>query len=379
MEEKKTSKLFLDYIPAALKLNKETYIEYYVKHPKKGKLVRKKIRLNRIKSKTERKKYGIKMVKEINQRLNRGWNPFIEEEGARSFENIYDIFSVWLKEKARELRPDSMRSYSSFINVLSAFIKTISDKDIYYVVNFNRNKAVKFMDYIYNEKNVSTRTYNGYLGYTKSLFNWMVQKDYIAENPFKSFKKKREEQKKREIIPDAVLQKIIQYLEIHDKRFLAFLMIEYYALLRPKEIFRTKIEDIDIDRQVIYISGEAAKNRRERLSTIPDSLIKYIKALQLEQYDIKDYVFSDRMFPGKVLKRTKYAGRRWILLRKKLNLPKEYQMYSLRDSGIVRMLQAGIPVHEVSKQAGHSSLEMTSKYAIHANKKASDSIKRDFK
>ncbi|MCP4178429.1 MAG: hypothetical protein GY756_11740 [bacterium] len=50
-------------------------------------------------------------------------------------------------------------------------------------------------------------------------------------------------------------------------------------------------------------------------------------------------------------------------------------MYSLRDTGIIQMLNDGISIEEVAKQADHHSLEITSKYALHANKEASEKIK----
>ncbi len=74
------------------------------------------------------------------------------------------------------------------------------------------------------------------------------------------------------------------------------------------------------------------------------------------------------------MKNTRDTGKLWVKLRKDLDLPMEYQLYSLRDSGIVQLLNNGVAMQEVSKQADHSSLEITSKYAIHANKKASAQI-----
>ncbi len=75
-------------------------------------------------------------------------------------------------------------------------------------------------------------------------------------------------------------------------------------------------------------------------------------------------------------KQTKYAGRRWLQLRKDLKLKPEYHMYSLRDTGIIQMLRDGISPDEVAKHAGHSSLEITSIYALHANKTANSQIMR---
>ena len=54
-------------------------------------------------------------------------------------------------------------------------------------------------------------------------------------------------------------------------------------------------------------------------------------------------------------------------MRDTLKLPKEYQLYSLRDSSINNMLEEGIPALDVMQAAGHSDLAMTTRYANHKN------------
>jgi hypothetical protein len=71
----------LNYIPAELKENPSRwYIRYYVKNPDTGKLARKTIKLNRIKSVTLRRTTGRLLVNELNVKLARGWNPFIQNQ-----------------------------------------------------------------------------------------------------------------------------------------------------------------------------------------------------------------------------------------------------------------------------------------------------------
>ena len=73
-------------------------------------------------------------------------------------------------------------------------------------------------------------------------------------------------------------------------------MLEFYALLRPNEILNMKIKDIDIEKQVIAVAPEIAKNGKFRLSTIPDILVDYLKRLNLVEYKPDMYVFqSDGM------------------------------------------------------------------------------------
>ena len=370
------SAIFIDYLPAQLRENKRWYVEYYVKNPSTGKLQRKCNKINRIDSIRERRKYGRRMVVEINKKLEQGWNPFLEQESAKSYHNIYEVFQTYLNVKGKELRTQSMRSYNSNMKILTEHL-TKSDRDKkMYILSFDKQTANDFMNYMYVDRNVSERRYNGILIFCKSVFGWMIQYGYVKANPFDGIKKKKEKAKKREFIPEEARLQIKRYLEEENYEFLVFLMLEFYALLRPNEILNMKIKDIDIEKQVIAVEPEIAKNGKFRLSTIPDILVAYLKGLNLGEYKPDMYVFSDNLKPGKNLKLTKYAGRRWLKLRKELNLKKEYQMYSLRDSGIINLLQSGVSPEEVAKQAAHSSLEITSKYAIHANKKANEQVKK---
>ncbi len=52
-------------------------------------------------------------------------------------------------------------------------------------------------------------------------------------------------------------------------------------------------------------------------------------------------------------------------LRENLSLPKEMQLYSLRDTGITDLLHAGIDQLTVQHHADHSSLDIQSIYTNH--------------
>ena len=58
----------------------------------------------------------------------------------------------------------------------------------------------------------------------------------------------------------------------------------------------------------------------------------------------------------------------WERMRDDLHLPDEYQLYSLRDSGIRAKLDNGMDPAVVMHAAGHHNLAETTKYAIKANR-----------
>jgi integrase len=362
---------YLDYVPAELRENKEWYIEFYAKDPSSGTLKRKRVKVNRVKSVSERRRYAKRMAHEINMKLAKGWSPFMEVSAPKSFYNIYDVFENFLNVKKKELREQSMNAYSSNINMIVNFL-SVSDKEKQmYVAAFGKDTATEFLNHMYIDRNVGERRYNNILTFCNILFNWMNVYGYISFNPFEGLKKKREKTKARKVIPPYVRSDIEKLLNIEDKRFLTFLFLEFYALLRPNEILGLRVSDIDADRQVIKVREEVSKSNRMRLVTIPNVLLSFIRDLNLEKYKQDMFVFSQDMIPGYIQKTTRYARTRWEKLQRNLKLPDYFQMYSLRDSGIIYLLQSGVSVDEVAKQAGHNSLSITSRYALHANTKAS--------
>jgi integrase len=85
--------------------------------------------------------------------------------------------------------------------------------------------------------------------------------------------------------------------------------------------------------------------------------------------DPDDYVFgAGTWLPGKTPSASHSYTIIWDRMRDALKLPKEYQLYSLRDSGINNLLRAGAKDLDVVQIVGHSDLAMTFRYANHVDK-----------
>lgn len=76
------------YRPAALHTGKEWFISFYAYDPASEKLKRKRIKINYIKSITERRRYAYGLIRRININLEQGWNPFMEDRGTKAYRKI---------------------------------------------------------------------------------------------------------------------------------------------------------------------------------------------------------------------------------------------------------------------------------------------------
>lgn len=370
--------LFIDYLPAELKPNKSRwYVQYHVKNPATGKLHRKTIKVNRISSLSDRRRYAKKLVLEINKKLESGWNPFFEQEAPKSYTKLTDALEHYLRHKQKELKSkDSIRTYKSHVEILRNFVVDLKKKPDLLVISFDAIFVREYMDYLYTDRNIGGKTYNNYKGIAVGIWNWFIEHLYCKVNPFLSVKKMQEEKKKRQIIDPETRSRIKDFLVRENKtEYLAMVMLCFHGLIRPKEICLLKPENIRLKDRIVFLTKDMTKDKDDRIVSISNELMKYLEALNIDAIPKNNYIFSSGFKPGKKLIDSRPVGKEWDRMRKALAFPTEYQFYSLKDSGIVQMLMDGISPIEVRNQAGHSSLEQTNEYAKYANPTGSEQIK----
>ena len=367
------------YVPAQLHTCKEWYISYYVLNPATNKLQLIRNRVNRVKKIHDRYKWAMDLVRDLNIKLASGWNPLIESQSTKGYYKLKEVLDTFLTTKSKELRPDSMRSYKSFVKNLKEFISKKEKDKIMYVISFTKAMAIDYLQECYMKNNISERAYNNHVAFCKLFFNWCIQLNYCKINPFESIGKKKEKQKTRIMIDQNVRNKMKNFLFEKDFEFFVICMTAFYALLRPKEITYMKIKDIDLNAQTIIVHGADAKNGQDRKATIPDVLKEYLDKMNIHKYDKECYLFSQGFLPGKVRIDGRVIAKKWAGLRNKIGIPMEMQFYSLRDTGIVQMIHDDVPLEVIRDQAGHSSLEITNVYTMHANNRASEDIKKKCK
>lgn len=357
---------FIDFKPAQLiETKRETYVSFYAKNPFTEQLDRRRIRLNYIKSKQERRKYGQLLAMEINNKLYNGWNPFVDDPKAKKGITLKAAVDEFLTEKTKTIRKDSLRSYTSQTKILLDW-SSVNGFDKKPCLSFNKTAAKLFMQHI--EGNVSAKTFNNHLAFCNTLFLWFAKKGYCPDSPFVGIDRKRADGKIRETIPPEDRKRIADYFRENDMfEYLVIMQMCYRLFIRPKEALMLTIGDLDFKEGLITIPSHVAKNHKERVVAVPPEIMAYLSSL--EGLDKKMYIFSEKYKPGYVLKDTRDTGRTWSRMRDELKLPASYQFYSLKDTGITEMLEAGVPAKYVKELADHHSLEMTERYTHRSDAK----------
>ena len=373
-KEKKMSFLkptpFVDYVPARLSESKEWVVVWYVKDPVTNKMIRCRKKFNRIKQLTKRRASAKAFINTINERLALGWNPAVTSIAPRATTKLFEALDLFLKVKAKEAEENSMRSYRSYISMFKTWLK---DKDISedaYVCAITYEVAMELMDDVDSRKDISPRTYNNYLMFFRLLFNWMIDHDFISDNPFDRIKRKPKKltKKKRRILTDHELNILFEYLGKNNPNYLCMSLLCYCCFLRPKEIVSLKCNDIDLIKQVVHIRSEIAKNDNDSFRTIPDVIVPILRNLELSNGGL--YLFSGsgsdtpyEFSPGRTQVCSRKIAKYWdTYVRPACGFNQDLQFYSLKDSGVTKMLTEKIPINLVQKQADHSSVAMTAIY-----------------
>lgn len=371
----------IKYYPAELYTKKCWYIQYFVFDPFTNKMVSKRIKINRIKNITERRKFGQRLKREINLKLENGWNPFIDDSAKKKFKKFSEVLDLYKQTEYKNFEKDTIRTIDSYLVKLLDYVSKINSN--FDIGSFTDVLAADMMMKLKLDKKIGNRTYNNNLQFFKRFFNWLLKNKFIDKNPFSEIDpiSKRFIKKTRKALTRNELKNLIDWLEIHNKRYLVACLLIYYCLLRPDDLQQLKPTNFDLDKKTIRIYADKTKNDKDSFRVIPEVLEPYLDYLDLENTNKNDYIFSDKknytFNSGKILVDKRYFGKYWSeKIRPALGFGKELQFYSLKDSGITNLMIDGISPVFVQKQADHNSLETTNLYTDRSLPEGFDQLRK---
>lgn len=406
------------YVPACLKKHEVDgwRIEYYALNPITNKLERKRIRLNQLRQRfrntAEFRTQANQMVCALNVKLFNGWTPFGGKEHARHYTLLSEVMEKYINEKSKELKDSTLVSYRSFNNILMRWLKS-RKMDEMQAIQFSHEIAIEFLDYIYNDytyaavkkdengkkmrkprterqraalpdevrteqKTISINCYNNYVKQGRALFTWAVNKNYLVENPFDKIelkKKNKEEEKFRTLVTPQQRDMIREYFLEHNPNFLVVAELVFNALIRPVEITRIRVGQVDLKNKVIHMSGAQTKTGYKRDAVLTDELIMLLADMLAPGYPADYFLIGPGYKPAPKAITSKAYRKTWQKMRETLGLPDSIQLYSLRDTGIVGLFDNGADANTVKGAADHHNLNITSIYCDHVDEKLVEKVR----
>lgn len=373
----------LSYTPPNLYTGKEWYIGFYAFDPARGRMRRKKIKINFIEKISERRQYAKGFIKRLNAQLERGWNPWIESDNGLSYHTIKDVFEHYRRSVAKLYSDDIYRedTYLSYISYLRNLERWNNQQPapLIYIYQFDSTTVQLFMEHVYIDRDNLPQTRDNYLMWLRSFSTWLVQKKYLKTKPTEGITVlgKQLKRKKRTLISDKDMIRLKDYATRKNRNYLLACYVLFYCLVRPKEMSKIQIKHISIARQTLFIPDDNSKNRKDGTITLPAKVLQLMIDLHVFNYPGDYYLFSTGFAPGKDYKNEKMFRDYWIRhIRKDLKFPATYKFYSLKDTGITSMLRK-YPSLSVRDQARHSSLLTTEMYTPHDLQEADSLLKNN--
>ncbi len=332
----------------------------YVRH-------RRTFQLNRIPNKRDRLRRAKILKQEISYKLERSL-PVLEDLNKPLYStSVQDALEKAAKQKCEGARPATQRTFKNQSEILIRYLQR-NGQQAMPVSMWDKGCALAFLDEVATK--VSGRTYNNYVNVFRILFNYLLERKYIQTNPFVGMPKAREDRKRRKCFTGQDAKVVAAEARKADPPLYLGILLQYHCFIRPSELARLRVKDIDLVDGLIRLDGDQTKNRRSDIVTIPDAILKAIKGLLLG-IPGKWYLFGHGGKPGP----TGPAGRNTMNTRHRRLVEELYKKgkisssegltyYSWKDTGATALVRAGIPIDEVMKQLRHKNLATTQTYIM---------------
>lgn len=352
-------------------LTKRWYIYYSFRNPITKKLVRQTPiygGINVLKTLSERKKAAKNLCWAVQRHLDGGFNPYVTSK----FDTldlkytIKDAFDYALRKKNTVL---SENSYSDFKTRIKKFKRWLIENGIDELQSIETiTKKVVIIHLNEIAETTSARNRNNTRSNLLMLFKVLEDDEIITDNfvdDIAVLKSTPERNKSYTSTQEKNIEKIIESEPILS----VFIKLISYNFLRPIEVCRLQVKDIDVVDKKIYIR---AKNQPVKTKIIPDIMIKELP--KLAHLDPNSFFITPNGF-GMQWNATETTRRNAIsdIFRERFKIPlklgKEYGLYSFRHTYITKLynelVKNSTPFEAKSKLmliTGHTTMTALDKY-----------------
>ena len=244
--------------------------------------------------------------------------------------SIKDAFDYALKIKKKSLNDTS---YINFAGRINRFKKALDENAP--ITSLTRKQTNEYLNDIL--ESTSARNRNNTRIDLSSLFEVLANDEIIPENFIKKTNTiKTKPERNKTYTPD-MQQNIYSYLEKNDPILLLFIKFISYNFLRPVEVCRLKVGDLDIKDKKLYLR---AKNKAVKIKIIPEILIKDLPDLSSMNKD--EFLFTPSKIGGEWIatennRRDFFSKRFKTVVKDHFKLGADYGMYSFRHTFITKL------------------------------------------
>ncbi|WP_425657318.1 tyrosine-type recombinase/integrase [Tenacibaculum ascidiaceicola] len=382
-------------------LKKDWFVYYSYRNPKTQKLQRQphiKAGVNKLKTKQERIAFLRTMQKALLELLQAGFNPYIDnseleaelfgdasktqssniaqaqkvQKTQNSFntnelveKSILEAFEIGLKLKEKLMNKNSYTKYKSRIKRFSKWLKK-RGYEKQSILTIDKKLIIEYLNEVLQSS--SARNRNNTRTDIASLFQILEDNELITENFVKKINVLKSTPTRNKTYSPKLQEDIYSYLKENDKHLLLFIQFISYNFLRPIEVCRLKVEDIDIEDKKLYVK---AKNSPVKIKIIPEILLEQLPNLSNKKPN--SFLFTQNTIGGdwdiEEENKRDHFTKRFKNIKDHFKLGKEYGLYSFRHTFITKLYRefrkTNSPFETKSKLmliTGHTTISALEKY-----------------
>jgi integrase len=205
-------------------------------------------------------------------------------------------------------------------------------------------------------KVIKPATVNKELACLRSMINYFIRNDILVKNPVSRVKFLREDNEHTRVLSREE-ERLYLMACSQPLKDVAIIMLE--TGMRPDEVCRTEVRNVDLEKNFIFIPDGKTKASRRRIP-----LSKKAKEVLISRL-IKPE--GDYVFPG--MKTARDANTHIIKLNNahrgtlKRSKIEPFRIYDLRHTFATRAAEAGVDLITLASLLGHSRVQMVMRYA----------------
>lgn len=351
-------------------LSKRWYVYFNFLNPNTDKMERQNPvyrGVNKFKTLSERRK-AIKILQQaVLNVLENGGNPYENNNPLDEITkyNIKDAVTFVLDLKKNSLKENSYRDFRVRIR---SFEKWLLENGFEkkYITSVNKNVVMNFLNMVLS--NTSPKNRNNTRSNLSMFFQVLEDNDIISDNFIKKINVLKSTPERNKTYTIEQEGDIFENLKKNDALLLLFIQFISYNHLRPIEVVRLKIKDININERLIYVR---AKNQPIKTKIIPEILLKELPIL--DNFEPESFLFTPKgighEWTTNETDKRDFFSKRFKIVKDALGLGKDYGLYSFRHTFITKLynelIKGSTPFEAKSKLmliTGHTTMTALEKY-----------------
>jgi len=365
-------------------LSKAWFIELGFRDPQSGKMVRKRYYdgFAVLRTKKARIELGNRLIKELTEKLLRGWIPLDDIEKVAYVDELEYHQAAQVYGRRRETNKNirfyaseyitlikntkakkTFESYRGKIRELIAWLEKnkLIDNDL---STFDSNVLHRFFDHLIIERSLAGVTIEKYKINIQGFFTYLVERKVLVNNPVPKIEIPETSEDFAAVpFADDDMKLILSIIRDRDPQLYLAAMLQYFCFVRPgEELLTLRVKQINLVNHTIFIPKDVAKKRRERTMDIPDQLYELLIEHGIERLNKEMFVIGPLGRPGVDQIGMNTLRNRFNTVRDQLKMNTQYKWYSFKHSGAGKLLESGATIVEVMNQLGHTDIASTYRY-----------------